>query len=78
MSVHSQTDTEHARLERKRQEIDRNSEMVRAEVAGIYTARGLGPELARQVDVQLMQPNALGAFARGEPGISEVLSTNPV
>ena len=78
VSVHSQADTENAELERERLEIERHPEAEHAELAGIYMARGLAPELARQVAVQLMQHDALGAHLRDELGISDVLSARPV
>jgi len=78
VSVHSQADTENAELERERLEIERHPEAEHAELAGIYEARGLTPELARQVAVQLMRHDALGAHVRDELGISETLSAQPV
>ena len=41
-------------------------------------ARGLEPALAKQVAVQLMAHDALGAHARDELGISEALSARPI
>jgi VIT1/CCC1 family predicted Fe2+/Mn2+ transporter len=78
VSVHSQADTEKAELERERREIELHPEAEHAELAGIYMARGLTPELARQVAVQLMQHDALGAHVRDELGISDTMSANPV
>ena len=78
VSVHSQADTEKAELERERREIELHPEAEHAELAGIYRARGLTPELARQVAVQLMQHDALGAHVRDELGISDTMSANPV
>ena len=78
VSVHSQADTENAELERERQEIELHPEAEHAELAGIYTSRGLSPELARQVAGQLMAHDALGAHVRDELGISEILSADPV
>lgn len=49
-----------------------------AELAAIYIARGLDPELAYQVAKQLMAKDALGARARDELGISDTLSGRPV
>ena len=78
VSVHSQADTEKAELERERREIELHPEAEHAELAGIYMARGLTPELARQVAVQLMQHDALGAHVRDELGISDTMSANPI
>jgi VIT1/CCC1 family predicted Fe2+/Mn2+ transporter len=78
VSVHSQADTEKAELERERREIELHPEAEHAELAGIYMARGLSPELAGQVAGQLMRHDALGAHVRDELGISDTLSANPV
>jgi len=48
-----------------------------AELAKIYVARGLDPDLAQRVAVQLMAKDALAAHTRDELGISEVGSATP-
>lgn len=78
VSVHSQADTESADLSRERAELELDPAAERGELAAIYVARGLEPDLARQVAQQLMQHDALGAHARDELGISEALSARPV
>ena len=78
VSVHSQADTENAELERERREIELHPEAEHAELAGIYRARGLSPELAEQVAGELMKHDALGAHVRDELGISDTMSANPV
>ena len=78
VSVHSQADTETADLSRERAELELDPAAERSELAAIYVARGLEPDLARQVAQQLMQHDALGAHARDELGISEALSARPV
>ena len=78
VSVHSQADTEKAELERERREIELHPEAEQAELAGIYMKRGLSLELARQVAVELMKHDALGAHVRDELGISDTMSANPV
>jgi VIT1/CCC1 family predicted Fe2+/Mn2+ transporter len=78
VSVSSQSDTERADLARERAELKAQPESERKELAAIYVNRGLAPELAQQVAEQLMNHDALGAHARDELGISEVLSANPV
>lgn len=78
VSVSSQADTEHADIARERQELAEDNEKEHAELAGIYVSRGLDPELARKVAVQLMQKDALGTHARDELGISETLIARPV
>ncbi|TBW49106.1 VIT family protein [Marinobacter halodurans] len=69
VSVSSQADTERADLRREREELARQPQEEVRELAEIYVGRGLSPELARQVAVELMQHDALGAHARDELGI---------
>lgn len=78
VSVHSQSDTERADLDRERAElaIDQPGEL--RELTAIYVARGLDPALAAQVAVQLTAHDALGTHARDELGISATLSARPV
>ncbi len=78
VSVRSQADTEEADLGRERLELATNDSSERAELAGIYVARGLDADLARQVADQLMAHDALGAHARDELGISELQRARPV
>lgn len=78
VSVSSQADTEHADLERERRELAASPEHEQAELAGIYEARGLSPELASKVADQLMAKDALGAHARDELGLSEVTRARPI
>ncbi len=78
VSVHSQADTENADLARERAELEADPVAERRELTAIYVARGLEPELAQQVSAQLMKHDALGAHARDELGISEMLSARPV
>ncbi|HQR34145.1 MAG TPA: VIT family protein [Blastocatellia bacterium] len=78
VSVSSQADTEEADLNRERKELATDNELEHDELALIYVARGLEPELARQVATQLMAHDALAAHARDELGISENLSARPV
>jgi VIT1/CCC1 family predicted Fe2+/Mn2+ transporter len=78
VSVSSQADTEKADLTRERRELATEPEAELRELAGIYEKRGLEAGLARQVAEQLTARDALGAHARDELGISEVLSARPV
>jgi VIT1/CCC1 family predicted Fe2+/Mn2+ transporter len=50
----------------------------RSELAGLYEARGVSPELAAQVAEQLMAHDALGAHARDELGIHELTRARPI
>ena len=78
VSVHSQADTEHADLARERKEIETKPAAEHQELTQIYVGRGVEPELARQVAMQLMAHDALGSHARDELGISEELSAKPL
>jgi len=78
VSVSSQADTEGADLARERAELAANPEGERDELAAIYVARGLNPDLAREVAVQLMSHDALGVHARDELGISDISTARPV
>src|ERR1700736_6087970 len=69
VSVSSQSDTEQADLSRERRELGGNVEFEREELADIYVQRGVEPELARRVAIQLMAKDALAAHARDELGI---------
>ncbi|HEV7986630.1 MAG TPA: VIT family protein [Steroidobacteraceae bacterium] len=78
VSVSSQADSERSDLERERRELESHEEAERAELAGIYVQRGLQPALAREVALQLMAHDALGAHARDELGLSSTLRARPV
>ena len=78
VSVSSQADTEGADLRKEREELATDSEHEQEELAAIYVARGLDPGLAKEVSRQLMAKDALGAHARDELGISEILSARPI
>ena len=78
VSVSSQSDTEHADLERERKELATEPEHELAELTGIYVRRGLDKALAREVAMQLMDHDALGAHARDELGITDMATARPV
>jgi len=78
VSVRSQADTEAADLARERAELAADVGAEERELASIYVKRGLEPGLARQVALQLMAKDALGAHARDELGITSVASARPV
>ena len=77
VSVSSQADTEHAELDRERNELASNSEYEHEELAQIYVGRGVSPVLARQVAEQLMAHDAIGSHARDELGITENQRARP-
>jgi vacuolar iron transporter family protein len=78
VSVSSQADTENADLSRERGELKENVEFEKKELADIYVKRGLESALADEVAEQLMAKDALGAHARDELGISEVVAAKPI
>lgn len=78
VSVSSQSDIEQADLARERLELASAPEAEHRELAGIYVARGLTPELADQVAAQLTAHDALGAHARDELGITDLSRAQPL
>ena len=71
VSVSSQRDSEEAdlRLEQRELRDDPGGEL--RELAEIYERRGLAPDLAQQVAVELTSAGALAAHARDELGLGE-------
>jgi vacuolar iron transporter family protein len=78
VSVSSQADTEAADLARERVELETDIDYERQELTTIYVKRGLEPALAREVAIQLMAHDALGAHARDELGLTEVHTARPI
>lgn len=78
VSVSSQSDTEHADLDRERRELLDDPEAETLELAQIYAGRGVEAGLARMVAEQLMAKDALGAHTRDELGISEISTARPI
>lgn len=78
VSVSSQADAEKSDLVRERKELETMPEEELEELAGIYESRGLTPDLAQQVAIQLSEHNALEAHARDELGITDTLSARPL
>ena len=78
VSVSSQTDAEQADIAREKRELKDTPEAELDELTGIYVARGLDEDFARQVAVQLTAKDALGAHARDELGISETVTAHPI
>lgn len=78
VSVASQADTEQADLERERGELAADPAAEHGELAAIYVARGLAPELAEEVARQLTARDGLAAHARDELGLSEQLAARPM
>ena len=78
VSVSSQSDTEQADLAKERSELAMPGDHEHEELAAIYVGRGLDPDLASEVSRQLMAHDALGAHARDELGITEIVTARPV
>ena len=78
VSVHTQADTEAADLALEREELRTDDKGEHDELALIYVGRGLDPVLAKQVAVQLMAHDALGAHAQDELGISDTQRARPI
>lgn len=72
ISVSSQADTEKADLKLELRSLQDDYEAEQQELAEIYRERGLDPQLADEVALQLMQHDALGAHARDEIGIANI------
>ena len=77
VSVSTQRDTEQALLAKERHELREMPEEELAELTSLYEDRGLTPELAHQVAVQLTEHDALAAHAEVELGIDPEALTNP-
>jgi vacuolar iron transporter family protein len=78
VSVKSQADADAADLARERAELAADKGAELRELASIYVHRGLDPQLAHQVAVQLTAKDALAAHARDELGITDRGAARPV
>ena len=78
VSVHSQADTEKADIAKETRELETDPDGELKELTAIYVHRGLTPDLAKQVAMQLTTHDALGAHTRDELGISANFSARPV
>lgn len=78
VSVHAQSDIEKADLAKEIHELANDPDGELKELTAIYMHRGLTPELARQVAVQLTAHDALAAHARDELGITTHFSARPL
>lgn len=78
VSVAAQADTERADLDRERRELAGDPAAETTELACLYAARGLEPDLAREVARQLMAHDALEAHARDELGLSGRVAARPI
>ncbi|MBL0887151.1 VIT1/CCC1 transporter family protein [Myceligenerans indicum] len=71
VSVSSQSDSERALIAKERQELADMPEEELEELAGLYRARGLSEDTARQVAIELTAHDALGAHLAAELNIDE-------
>ena len=78
VSVSSQADTEEADMKRERAELATQPARELDELTGIYVARGVAPDLARQVAEQMTAKDAFEAHTRDELGLSEHVTARPV
>ena len=78
VSVSSQTDTEQADIERERIELEEMPEEELQILAKIYENRGLKPETAMQVALEMTEHDVLAAHVRDELGITEISQANPI
>ncbi|MCU4414850.1 VIT family protein [Acinetobacter sp. WU_MDCI_Axc73] len=78
VSVQSQKDIEHADLKFEAKLLEQHPHLELEELTTIYIHRGLTPELAKEVAIQLTEKNALEAHARDEIGIIEQTAARPI
>lgn len=71
VSVSSQSDSQRALIAKERQELIEFPEEELLELAGLYEAKGLSPETAHRVAVELTETDALRAHLSEELHISE-------
>jgi VIT1/CCC1 family predicted Fe2+/Mn2+ transporter len=77
VSVSTQRDTERSLLALERSELVDDPQAERLELAAIYQAKGLTPDLALQVADQLTAVDAFQAHAEAELGIDPKALVNP-
>ncbi|MEQ7126400.1 VIT family protein [Actinopolymorpha sp. B11F2] len=77
VSVSTQRDSEQALLDKERLELAELPDTELDELAGLYEAKGISPDLARQVAVELTKHDALRAHAEAELGIDPDDLTSP-
>lgn len=77
VSVSTQRDTERALIAKERWELAEFPEHELEELTGLYQAKGLDADLARQVAVQLTEHDALAAHAEVELRLDPEDYTNP-
>jgi vacuolar iron transporter family protein len=78
VSVSSQRDSERADIARERHELEKFPEYELDELTGIYIDKGLKPDLAREVAVELSKGDTLAVHMAEELGITEVTRARPL
>src|SRR3546814_8650703 len=77
VSVSSQSDVTKADLNMEARALRDQPRAELAELTEIWSSRGLRPELAREVAVQLTEADALAAHARDELGLTDLSHARP-
>ena len=77
VSVSTQRDSERALIQKEIRELREMPEEELAELTSLYRAKGLSPDLAHRVAVELTEHDALAAHAETELGIDPENLTNP-
>lgn len=78
VSVSSQADIEHADIHREKRALHADPDIELEELIAIYESRGLAPDTARLVAVELTEHDALGAHLRDELGLSGIHEARPM
>ncbi|MBT8160150.1 MULTISPECIES: VIT family protein [Arthrobacter] len=71
VSVSSQSDSQKALIEKERRELEEQPEEELAELTAIYRSKGLSPDTARKVALELTEHDALAAHLSAELNIDE-------
>ncbi|KAA9111143.1 VIT1/CCC1 transporter family protein [Microbacterium rhizomatis] len=77
VSVSSQSDSERALIAKEKRELAEMPDEELEELAGLYEAKGLRPETARQVAVELTAHDAVAAHLSAELNIDETDVVSP-
>ena len=78
VSVSSQRDSEKAWINKERRELEQFPEEELEELVALYEAKGLKPETARQVAIEMTEVDALKTHLDVELGIDQEELTNPL
>ncbi|MCX7621960.1 MAG: VIT family protein [Acidimicrobiales bacterium] len=78
VSVSSQRDAEQADIARERHELATIPDRELDELTGIYIKKGLSPEFAREVAIELSKGDVLAVHLAEELGITELTRARPV